>query len=663
VDNQPTPAELAKQLAALQEENRQLNQSLRELRDDSKRWKDLIDSAADTILIGRPPGDIIYANKSATELTHYSNRELLSMNLGELFTESERRRSPLRYELLHRGMTVKTERLLSRKDGSTVPIEMNSKMLPDGTYHSSFRDMTERKQAEEILRVSEKKFSQIFHLSPDAISLTRITDGMFIDINRAYCEISGWSREEVIGNNTLAEGINIWNHPQDRERMVKLLRETGEVQGFEAEFRGKDGRIITGLLSARIIEIADETYILTVTKDIGHWKNLQTKQQKLEEQMLRAQKLESLGVLAGGIAHDFNNILMAVIGHCDLAQRRLPPESPAMENLRQINLAASRAADLANQMLAYSGKGKFVIEPLNISQIIIEMEHILSVSVSKKAVLRYDLEKDLPSVEADATQLQQIIMNLVINASDAIGDNNGTIAISTGEMDCDAAYLQENWLNDKLSPGRYVFLEVADTGCGIAEADINRIFEPFYSTKFTGRGLGMAAVMGIVRGHKGAIKIYTELGKGSTIKVLLPASSLSVTPQDSASETILLQETGTVLLVDDEKTVREIGREMLSDFGFESLSAGNGIEALEIFKTHHEKIRFVLMDLTMPKMGGEETFREFRRINPDVKVIICSGYNEQEISQKFAGKGLAGFLKKPYTLAELQDKIKYILQK
>ena len=663
MDNQPTPAELAKQLAALQEENRQLNQSLQELQDDSERWKNLIDSAADTILIGRPPGDIIYANKSATVLTHYSNRELLSMNLGELFTESERRRSPLRYELLHQGMTVKTERFLSRKDGSTVPIEMNSKMLPDGTYHSSFRDMTERKQAEEILRVSEKKFSQIFHLSPDAISLTRITDGMFIDINQAYCEISGWSREEVVGNNSLAEGINIWNHQQDRERMVKLLRETGEVQGLEAEFRGKDGRIITGLLSARIIEIADETYVLTVTKDIGHWKNLQTKQQKLEEQMLQAQKLESLGVLAGGIAHDFNNILMAVIGHCDLAQRRLPPESPAMENLRQINLAASRAADLANQMLAYSGKGKFVIEPLNLSQIIIEMEHILSVSVSKKAVLRYELEKDLPSVEADATQLQQIIMNLVINASDAIGDNNGTIAISTGKMDCDAAYLQENWLNDKLSPGRYVFLEVADTGCGIAEADINRIFEPFYSTKFTGRGLGMAAVMGIVRGHKGAIKIYTELDKGSTIKVLLPASALSVTPQDSASETTLLQETGTVLLVDDEKTVREIGREMLSDFGFESLSACNGIEALEIFKTHHEKIRFVLMDLTMPKMGGEETFREFRRINPDVKVIICSGYNEQEISQKFAGKGLAGFLKKPYTLAELQDKIKYILQK
>jgi PAS domain S-box-containing protein len=663
VDNQPTLTELEKQLAALQKENHQLNQSLHVLKDYSDRWKDLIDSAADTIFIGNPDGSIIYANKSATLLTHYSNQELLSMNLGELFTEKERQRSPLRYELLNQGKTVKTERLLSRKDGSTVPIEMNSKMLPDGTYHSFFRDMSERKQAEEILRVSEKKFSQIFHLSPDAIALTRISDGMFIDVNQAYCDISGWSREEVIGSSSLAGGINIWNHQQDRERMVKLLRETGEVQGLEAEFRGKDGNIIIGLLSARIIEITGETYVLTVTKDINNWKSLLKKQQKLEEQMLQAQKLESLGVLAGGIAHDFNNILMAVIGHCDLAQRRLPVESPAMENLRQINLAASRAADLANQMLAYSGKGKFVVEALNLSQIIIEMEHILSVSVSKKAVLRFDLEKDLPSVEADATQLQQIIMNLVINASDAIGDDNGTIAISTGSMDCDTAYLQENWLNDSLTPGHYVFLEVADTGCGIAETDVNRIFEPFYSTKFTGRGLGMAAVMGIVRGHKGAIKIYTELGKGSTIKVLLPASSLSATSQGPASDTTILQETGTVLLVDDEETVRDIGQEMLSDFGFVSLTACNGIEALEIFREHHKKIRFVLMDLTMPKMGGEETFREFRRINPNIKVIICSGYNEQEISQKFAGKGLAGFLKKPYTLSELQDKIKYVLQK
>jgi len=663
VDNQPTFTELRQQLATLQEENQQLRQSLQTLKDSSDRWKDLIDSAADTIFIGNPDGSIIYANKSATLLTRYSNQELLSMNLGELFTEKERQRAPLRYELLNQGKTVKTERLLSRKDGTTVPIEMNSKMLPDGTYHSFFRDMTERKQAEEILRVSEQKFSQIFHLSPDAIALTRISDGKFIDVNQAYCDISGWTREEIIGNTSLTGGINVWHHHSDRKRMVDLLHATGRVQGMEAKFRDKDGNIIVGLLSARIIDVTGEPYVLTVTKNITQWKKLLTHQKKLEDQMLQAQKLESLGVLAGGIAHDFNNILMAVVGHCDLAQRRLPAESPAMENLRQINLAANRAADLANQMLAYSGKGKFVVEILDLSKIIIEMEHILSVSISKKALLRYDLQKDLPSIEADATQLQQIIMNLVINASDAIGDDSGTIAISTGSMECDATYLQESWLNDNLAPGRYVFLEVADTGCGISDEDIDRIFEPFFSTKFTGRGLGMAAVMGIVRGHKGAIKIYTELGKGSTIKVLFPASSLSVTQRDPTADADILQETGTVLLVDDEKTVREIGREMLSDFGFDSLTASNGIEALEIFKARHQEIRFVLMDLTMPKMAGEEAFREFRRIDPDVKVIICSGYNEQEISQKFAGKGLAGFLKKPYTLADLQNKIKYVLKK
>ncbi len=661
MSNQPSLADLTKQITALEEKNRQSVKSLQTLEKQSAQCKGLIDDAPDTIFIGSPDGNIIYANKSATTLTYYSNPELLSMNLAQLFTEKERQRSPLKYDLLNRGKTVKTERFLSRKDGTIVPVEMHSKVLPDGTYQSFFRDISKRKRADEVLWISEKKFSQIFHLSPDAIALTRISDGKFIDINQAYCDISGWSRDDVIGSNTLSEGINIWRKQKDRERMVELLRESGEVLGYEAEFLGKNGRIITGLLSARAIEMDGEAFVITITKDITNWKDLQSKQQKLEEQMLQVQKLESLGVLAGGIAHDFNNILMAVIGHSELAQRRLPTESPAMENLRQINLAASRAADLANQMLAYSGKGKFVVEALNLSQVIIEMEHILSVSVSKKAQLRYDLADDLLSIEADATQLQQVIMNLVINASDAIGDKSGTIAISTGMMDCDHSYLQESWLNNHPQPGRYVFIEVADTGCGIAPEKINRIFEPFFSTKFTGRGLGMAAVLGIVQGHSGAIKIYTELNQGSTFKVLIPVSPLPVQEKTTRIEATPLREGGLVLLVDDEETVRSIGVEMLSEFGFETITAADGKEALEIFEQQHKQIRFVMMDLTMPQMNGEEAFREFRRIDPAVKVIICSGYNEQEVSQKFVGKGLAGFLKKPYQFSDLQEKIQRLL--
>ena len=652
--------DLLRELSKLQEENQQLKQSLHTLADNTAHYEALIESAADAVFMGDPAGNIIFVNQSATILTGYNSPELLSMNLGDLFFPEEQQRVPLRYDLLKQGKTVKTERYLNRKNGTIVPVEMNSRMMSDGTYHSFFRDMTERKQAEKVLRVSEKKFSQMFHLSPDAIALTRIADGKFIDINQAYCNISGWSRNEIIGSSSLPEGINVWHDQRDREKMVKTLRESGEVLGLEAKFKGKDGNIIIGLLSARIIKMNNETFVLTMTKDITHWKSLLTKQQKLEEQMLQVQKLESLGVLAGGIAHDFNNILMAVIGHCELAQRRLTIESPAMEHLRQINLAAGRAADLANQMLAYSGKGKFVVEAVDLTQIVIEMEHILSVSISKKATLRYDLTHDLPSVEADATQLRQIVMNLIINASDAIGESSGVIAISTGVMDCDRAYLEEIWLDENLPPGAYVYLEVADTGCGIELNAVNRIFEPFYSTKFTGRGLGMAAVLGIVRGHRGAIKVYTEVGSGSTFKILLPASSLPAVSQKTDNVPDPLNGSGLVLLVDDEETVRNIGSEMLADFGFEAITASDGQEALDIFQEKHSNIKFVLMDLTMPRMGGEEAFREFRRIDPNVKVIICSGYNEQEVSQKFVGKGLAGFLKKPYLLDSLQKMIQKI---
>ncbi|BCL63218.1 hypothetical protein DGMP_39110 [Desulfomarina profundi] len=336
----------------------------------------------------------------------------------------------------------------------------------------------------------------------------------------------GWTSEEAVGHRTTPGDLDIWRNSEDRKKLIADITAHGEVTDLKAEFKHKDGHIVIGLMSARVIEIDDTPCILSVTRDITEQIHAMEKKKAFEKQMLQVQKLESLGVLAGGIAHDFNNILTAVIGHCELAQQRLSTESPALENLRQINMAAGRAADLANQMLAYSGKGKFVIEPLDISGIISEMMHILSVSVSKKAILRYDLARDLPSVEADATQLRQIVMNLVINGSDAIGDENGVIAISTGVMECDRSYLQNVQLEADLSPGRYVFFEVADTGCGMTQETMLRIFEPFFSTKFTGRGLGMAAVLGIVRGHGGAIKIYSEVDKGSTFKVLLPSSTL-----------------------------------------------------------------------------------------------------------------------------------------
>jgi CheY-like chemotaxis protein len=373
--------------------------------------------------------------------------------------------------------------------------------------------------------------------------------------------------------------------------------------------------------------------------------------------MFEAQKLESLGVLAGGIAHDFNNILMAILGNAELGLMRIQPESPAVINLKMIEEAASRAADLAGQMLAYSGKGKFVIEPLNINRILEEMVHMLEVSISKKAVLRFNLTPDLPAVNADATQLRQVILNLIINASDAIGERSGVIAITTGGMECDKSYLQNIWLENNLHEGFYLYLEISDTGCGMNQETLTKIFDPFFTTKFTGRGLGLAALLGIVKGHKGAIRVYSEPGKGTSFKILLPASDRRAVKSSDAACPDGWRGHGTVLLADDEESVCNVGAEMLKELGFTPITAKDGREALTFFKETPD-IAAVILDLTMPHLDGEQCFRELRKFKPNVKVIISSGYNEQVVTEKFIGKGLAGFLQKPFRFSSLRKALR-----
>ncbi len=649
-----------REIVELKKKNQRLEESLRILSSTSSRYQVLVENAADAIFLGNPQGDIIEANQSALKLCGYSKDELIGMNIGELFSVTEKERIPLRFDLLRAGQTVLAERLLTRKDRTTVAIQMNSSILPDGTFHSFMRDISERKKMEDALRLSEEKFSRAFKLSPDAININSLDDGVYLEINQGFTNITGWTEEEVIGKSSLSPELNIWYHKKDRDALIELLRRDGEVSGFIAKFQTRHGRIIYGMMSARVIDLNGELCLLNITRDITEQIEAQNKQRKLEEQMLQAQKLESLGVLAGGIAHDFNNILMAVIGHCELAQRRIANESPARPNLEQIKSAAAKAADLANQMLAYSGKGKFIVEPLNLNVLIIEMKQILGVSISKKAAISFDLFEALPTIEADATQMRQIIMNLVINASEALGQKNGVISITTGTQFCNKNYLSETWLDEDLPAGHYVFMEIADNGCGIPKNDISRIFEPFYSTKFSGRGLGMAAVLGIVRGHNGAIKVYSEPQMGSTFKVLFPASTLVAERIEAVDQPVQVKATGQVLLVDDEESLRSIGKAMLEELGFDVLTAADGFEALASYQQQRQDIRFVLMDLTMPHMDGEEAFRELRRIDPAVQVIICSGYNEIDVTQRFAGKGLAGFLKKPYQLQELQKVVSKI---
>ncbi len=367
-------------------------------------------------------------------------------------------------------------------------------------------------------------------------------------------------------------------------------------------------------------------------------------------------------MLAGGIAHDFNNLLMGVLGNADLALLQLPPEAPGREHVKKIVTAAMRAAELTNQMLAYSGKGRFVVEALNVNRIIEEMDHLLGTVLSKKTSLRFHLAPDLPMVEADASQLRQVVMNLLTNASEALGESSGTVLVTTGVMVADAAYLRGCTLSEELLPGRYVYLEVSDAGQGMDAATRARIFDPFFTTKFTGRGLGLAAVLGIVRGHRGGIKIYSEPGKGTTFTVLFPAGEgATAFPESTHEEAGAVDQAGLVLVVDDDPSVCDVARAMLEAAGFQVVVAADGREAVDLFRARAPEISLVLLDMTMPRMGGEEAFREIRRIRGDARVILSSGYNEQDATNHFAGKGLAGFIQKPYRVAALAAKVREAL--
>jgi PAS domain S-box-containing protein len=490
--------------------------------------------------------------------------------------------------------------------------------------------------------------------------------GTIETFNPAAMSIFGYKEEEVVGQN-----VNMLMpepYYNEHDGYLKHRLETGEkrVIGTVREFTGlrKDGTVFPMELAVNPILVNSVTHFVGIVRDISERKDAEEARIGFERQILHAQKLESLGVLAGGIAHDFNNLLTSIQGNTELALQSLPPHSPTRDSLQAVELASRRAADLTNQMLAYSGKGKFVIEPIELHEFIDEMADLLNVSISKMAVLSYDFADNLPAFDGDATQIRQIIMNLIINASDAIGDRSGVIALSTGIQYCDPDYIDsvdQNMVGSEHKPvaeRMYVYIEVTDTGTGMMVEDITKIFDPFFTTKFTGRGLGLSATLGIVRGHKGAIKVHSEVGKGTTFKVLFPANEAPKIIQAATERKRVVSAwrgKGTILIVDDDESICAMASSMVEKMGFDALTAADGRQGVEMYRQHRIEIVCVLLDLTMPQMDGEEAFRALRLIQPDVNVILCSGYNEEEATQRFANKGLADFIQKPYRMETLKE--------
>jgi len=384
---------------------------------------------------------------------------------------------------------------------------------------------------------------------------------------------------------------------------------------------------------------------------------LAVERDRLEEQLRHAAKLEALGVLAGGIAHDFNNLLVAILGNAELAASVLPPESAARNMVREIVSASENATDLCNQMLAFAGRGTLTREAIEVNAIVREIGGLLKIALSKKAALVFDLNDEPLGVVADRSQFRQVVMNLITNAAEAIGDNSGEIAITTSSRAYDQAELVSLQSSETMAAGEYVTLCVRDTGAGMTAETKARIYDPFFTTKTTGRGLGLAAVKGIVHGHAGTIALDTELGVGTTFLVLIPREPIAAKGAKSKSDTEVDAASGRILLVDDERMVRDTVKRILEHAGYEVVLAKDGQEAIEVFRREYHAIDAVLLDVSMPKLSGVEVLQELRMMRPDVPVILSSGFTEQQIMDRFRNHAFTDVVQKPTRSRVLLSKL------
>ena len=595
----------------------------------------------------------------------------------------------------HAELRRQAEAVQEREDPSVPPLSPAEagRLVHELRTHQIELELQneELRRSQQALLASRDRYAELFDSAPGGY-VTFDDKGRVVEANLTLADLLGVERAALVGHLFSAFVV-----PDDQDILFRYRRDllaSTRRRSCQVRLNRREGEPFWAELESVLVRADADAdaeheheheheggggrWVRTIISDVTERRWAEAEKLALERQLLHAQKLESLGVLAGGIAHDFNNILLTILGNATLAQSELPSGDPTRYYLEEIEHATQKAAGLANQMLAYSGKGHFVIQPVDAGAIVREMAQLLEISISKGAVLRCDLAGRLPTFDGDETQIRQIVMNLIINASEALGPEGGVISLSTGVMACDRAYLDDCTMvlrvggEAPLPEGMYVYIEVADTGCGMDAETVKKVFEPFFTTKFTGRGLGMCAVLGIVRGHHGALEIHSEVGKGTRLRVLFPARQPGVrdegapgpTEVDAAAQAKARAEAearvrqwrgiGTVLLVDDEESVRRVGQRLIERLGFTVLLASDGQEALKVMEEKAGDVVCVILDLTMPKMGGKEAFRELQRLQPGVPVILVSGYTEEEATGGFVGAAPTVFLQKPFDLSSLR---------
>jgi two-component system cell cycle sensor histidine kinase/response regulator CckA len=613
-------------------------------------------------------------NAGAGRIFGYAAEEIVGCHGSVLFTPEDNLRGVPEHELKFASETGRAEdsRWHLRKDGSRfwangVMVGLRDKSGTLVGLGKIIRDDTDRKRAEELLQYQLNLADAIATNAAEALFLID-SEGRTTFANPTAEEMFGWSQDELVGR-FLHERLHCrWPDgtpfPMDECRHMQVLRSGETLRGVEDSFLSRDGRLVP--ISCSIAPIrADDAVAgaVLVVRDLTEQKRAEETQRENEEALQQAQKLESIGVLAGGIAHDFNNLLTGIMGNAGLARRAIVAgrSEQAAALLRDVLAASERAADLTRQLLAYAGKGRFVIQPVDLCKLVSEVSTLIRASISKKITLVVDVPEDCPLVEADRAQLQQLVMNLVINGGEAIGDEAGTLTVRVRTEHFTERRERPRTEGFPISTGDYVRIEVTDTGQGMDAGTRGRIFEPFFTTKFLGRGLGLSAALGIVRGHRGAIGVRSEPGWGTTFTVLLPVPRESRRPERYSGHVGVehdLQGAGTILVADDEESVRSLVASVLEDAGYTVELARDGAQAVEQLQSLGEQIRLVLLDLTMPILGGAEAARELRRIQPEIPIVVMSGYGDIEVMQRFSEVGVDDFLPKPFTPEQLTTKVR-----
>jgi len=640
------------------------------LRESEERFRSVAEKSPSMIFINQG-GRVVYANPRSEELLDYTVEELCAPDFdfrsliapesAEIVSEMFARHA--------RGEEIEQyEYTLVTKDGRRTEVINATRLIRYGGKPAILgvvTDISDLVRTRRALEESERLYRTLIETCPDSIVLVGL-DGTFLMANDEAARHQGFRSAEEL----LAQAPNSFSSlaPEDRARTMGDLRQVlteGRVAGAVFETVGVDGCRAIRESNASLIRDSEGNpkAIMAVTRDITERRRVEEERLQLERQVLHAQKLESLGILAGGIAHDFNNLLTGILGSASLALRCPDDRECVAKNVERIRAAARRAAELTRQMLAYSGRGAFEVRPVRVDALVGEIGELLEASIPKTARLRIAHGVGLPQVLADRAQLQQVVMNLLTNAGEAVGAAAGEIAIRTGVVRPNPALLEDSRLTGTLADREHVYIEVADTGCGMDAATRERMFEPFFTTKFAGRGLGLAAVIGIVQGHGGAILVDSEPGAGSTVRVYLPADSEAAsTEQTPVEESDEHPMTGTVLIADDEELVRAVAADMLTAMGLRTLTAVDGKQAVELFRARAEEIDAILLDLTMPELSGEAALRAIRAIRPDVPIVLASGFDEREVARRFEGLGVIGFAQKPFQMRKLRRLMRLALE-